>query len=58
MDSCSASGTRLEPMGAVAYVIGFEDMRTNRNPRCTGEHPATGCWAHLSTRVLKGTAPE
>lgn len=30
MDSCSASsGTRLEPMGAVAYFIGFEDMRTN-----------------------------
>lgn len=43
MDSCSApSGTRLEPMGAVAYFIGFEDMRTNRNPRCTREPPATG----------------
>lgn len=30
MDSCSASGTRLEPMGTVSYFIGFEDMRTNR----------------------------
>lgn len=30
MHSCSASGTRLEPMGTVAYFIGFEGMRTNR----------------------------